>query len=64
MMDKRDAALLKNKWYESFDESKMIASLIIFNDEDEEEEIEVPCMYDVCSDLKIQKKLWIMLALC
>lgn len=49
-MDHRDlAGTGAFKWYDDFDEAKMRATATVENDDGEEVEVEVECVYEVCS---------------
>lgn len=48
-MDFRDRAAIEGAWYERFDEQSMNAVVVMLSDEGLEEEVAVPCHFEVCS---------------
>jgi hypothetical protein len=47
-MDARDVAANTPKWYNSFDSSKMIVEVYLYDDDDTEICLEFPVVYEVC----------------
>lgn len=47
--DRRTIAASRATWYESLDRKKMKASVLLYNDEDGEVEVEVDVVFEVCS---------------
>lgn len=47
-MDCRDAEALHGDWFEGFDETRMVISIALFDDNGDEELVEFPAKYEVC----------------
>jgi len=47
-MDSRDREAACGKWYDKFDQQNMTLSITTYNDDDEEEDMEFPAIWEVC----------------